>query len=996
MNKKIKNLFLAGAVIFSLAGVAVSCTDYDDDIDKLEDKTTTLETKVNDLTTKLTQAQTDIASLNTSLSTLQATVTKLQAEAATHATKTELENAVKDLEGKIATAKTEAIAEALKQAKAYADSLKALVDQALEGKVDKTTYDAQVAAFTKDINDLKDKAAEVEEDLKGVHATLDSLKKVTATNEGNIAANKENIEKNKAEIEALSAKLDAAIAKLGGKLKGLVFDAQAYVDGVPAIDVLSMDVDKIKINDQDIETEVAAGDGNASINGDVQALYYLNPSNATVTDAFKFEYLLNNGGNTPFHSTRSTASSDFKITPKFNVVKDGVLTLDLDVEGTPASAEYITIIKLQATEGSDTSIVSNEHTVYRNIFDQVLVANKNDNISENPAMNKDTYTTLDQHYRNNFYGDDTKALNAPDPKAYAPVNDNAIYNKSYEWLNNIDTTLTKGDSLNLKSIVAAHAFKGQEETELTDEQMKKLHLSWTFSLVGYKFADAGTNGSVEQEQKDYVVLNDTLLTVNADKGYSVNGRTPIIRAALKHDDDLIAVGYIKIGIKVADGDEFNPLIDMDEAKTNTFLFDCDKDSSFVIAGEDQLNSFASENGYSDLAALLKDYPNLVDKGADAGKVYMSATSDSIKWIIPMDSVWAHAGEVIARDIELQNGDGNLVIPVTLKAKVAEIVKTYDLSSAKGEYLDEYWWAEDRQDSTKFEITKFNVRVPKVNENTPDSCLFVNDLNAAFVTKEGRTVINNDPTINKVDFFFCKKDLDGNQLTFGDTTVTFTVNADTLLMVGNDTIAVIDNSGSKVPYSVLKLNKKSNVAKRLLNTDALYTFIGAKAYYCGKTNYPVTVTFDGKDHFRGDFIRPVYLRTNPEKGFVDAVDYGEEGSYIDLTDLVNPYDWRNRNFNDPAYSSYYWDYYGSFNFTVDIDKVTCDLNGADPHVAVPATIVLEQTPASWNGLTSKFGFLTYKNNGNNVSSFNLYVPVTVEYGWGQIKTAEIKVSVKGTN
>ena len=78
MNKKIKNLFLAGAVIFSLAGVAVSCTDYDDDIDKLQDKTTTLETQVKDLTTKLTQAQTDITGLKTSVSELQGAVTTLQ------------------------------------------------------------------------------------------------------------------------------------------------------------------------------------------------------------------------------------------------------------------------------------------------------------------------------------------------------------------------------------------------------------------------------------------------------------------------------------------------------------------------------------------------------------------------------------------------------------------------------------------------------------------------------------------------------------------------------------------------------------------------------------------------------------------------------------------------------------------------------------------------------------------------------------------------------
>ena len=38
MNKKIKNLFLAGALVLGFAGVAVSCTDYDDDINKLKEE----------------------------------------------------------------------------------------------------------------------------------------------------------------------------------------------------------------------------------------------------------------------------------------------------------------------------------------------------------------------------------------------------------------------------------------------------------------------------------------------------------------------------------------------------------------------------------------------------------------------------------------------------------------------------------------------------------------------------------------------------------------------------------------------------------------------------------------------------------------------------------------------------------------------------------------------------------------------------------------------
>lgn len=46
MNKKIKNLFLAGALVLGLAGVAVSCTDYDSDIDALQKQINTLDQTV--------------------------------------------------------------------------------------------------------------------------------------------------------------------------------------------------------------------------------------------------------------------------------------------------------------------------------------------------------------------------------------------------------------------------------------------------------------------------------------------------------------------------------------------------------------------------------------------------------------------------------------------------------------------------------------------------------------------------------------------------------------------------------------------------------------------------------------------------------------------------------------------------------------------------------------------------------------------------------------
>lgn len=1000
MNKKIKNLFLAGAVIFSLAGVAVSCTDYDDDIDKLQDKTTTLETQVKDLTTKLTQAQTDITSLQSSMTTLQETVKKLQAEGATHATKTELGNAVKDLEAKIAAAEKNAntytdnaVANALKEAKAYADQLKAAVDKALEGKVDVTTFNETVKRIDDAAAALEERVKAAEEGLVKVNEELDSLKKVTA-------ANGENIEKNKEAIEALDKKLDAAIALLLGKLKGIDFDSQAYVDGVPAIVVKSMDASYVKTSGEKGEEKVAA-DGDATLNADITASYFLNPSNATVTKDFKFEYIM---GDVPFFSTRSQ-SSNLSITPKFNNVKDGKLTLDLTVSGTPAAADSITKIRLKVTEGSDTSIVSNEHTIYRNVFDNVLVANK--------KANKDiTYTGVeDRHYRNNFYGDLTVSLKEADDNAYSPVSANAIWNEKYDLENNIDTVLTHGETLNLNGILAAHALKDREnrDLELSAEDMKIFHLTWKVELVDYSFKDPATATAAEQNQAEYVkIVDDSLLVVNKDKHFNSGiGRTPIIRASLLDaNKKAVAIGYIKVGIKSGFSMiDITPMLDTASKATNTFLFDCSKDSTWVMTDADQItNEIAKKNGYASTEAFLKDYPQLVDKGeATQGKVELVEVDGKLrlKWTIPMDYAWKKAGNATHRNVEFQNTDGKLVVPVALSAHIEEVAKTTNIPTtgddAKAHYIDNFWFGPDRDNTEGFDLTKFNVNVP---DQTFDStkCLFESSLNVPFKTDAEGNLVLDLPQEYTVKYFFSKEVekindvvLDGKQVKFrraaNDTTkLEASVDGTTWAV-----ISTIENGAAAPKLNVISLDKTNGLAKKLLNTDALYTYISATAYYCGKYKYPVKVTFDGKDYYRGDFIRPIYITTNATGQFTDGVNLGQAGSYLDALKLINPYDWRSYSF---AEYPDLWNYYGPIKISVDPKEIKCNLGGTN--VAVPTNIELKwETQNPWNGVVNEHGMLTYFNNGSPVTDFELYVPVTVKYGWGELKSAIITVPVKGT-
>ncbi len=217
-------------------------------------------------------------------------------------------------------------------------------------------------------------------------------------------------------------------------------------------------------------------------------------------------------------------------------------------------------------------------------------------------------------------------------------------------------------------------------------------------------------------------------------------------------------------------------------------------------------------------------------------------------------------------------------------------------------------------------------------------------------------------------------------------------------VGNvkEEIAVINNAGAGATApNTVTYNKESTIAKQLLNTGAMYTYIGATGRVCDDDTKVVTITFDNKDHFKANFIRPVNIAEQAADNFIDAVDFGEKGSFIRLEDLIAPYDWRDRYFSDYAN---YWGFYGPFKITADVDNAECDLNGT--RQAVPVTVELKANTYTTMGSgddakTSKYGFITYKNNGTKVSAFNIYVKVTVEYGWGTIKTDFITVPVSST-
>lgn len=257
-----------------------------------------------------------------------------------------------------------------------------------------------------------------------------------------------------------------------------------------------------------------------------------------------------------------------------------------------------------------------------------------------------------------------------------------------------------------------------------------------------------------------------------------------------------------------------------------------------------------------------------------------------------------------------------------------------------------------------------------------------------------------------------------------------VYTNTELKAGETVIATIDQATGVVTYA------NNEVAKKLLNCSPsvpksaaqLYANIGV-VLKAGKTdcNLVAAVASEVNPYY---FLRPLNLEAVPGKVYVDGVDAYKPEANLNVFDVFSFTDWRGEagRFVTPDYSNlWYFKYYNVKNFKVNVADVTTTLNGGtlgetklsaktekiqlfhctgdikNPQV-VPAsgldiTYSSPVTP-TWNkeqydGLSKKFGYIRYQNNGAAVSeSFMLRIPVEVTYEWGVISTT-VDVTVNPT-
>ncbi len=802
-----------------------------------------------------------------------------------------------------------------------------------------------------------------------------------ASNAGEITAVKDGSDLKLYNVRTSNGYENFSVA-LSNVLRGLVFEPFDYVDGVPAIRIQSFAynplIEKNKNFKQDITKKIE--EYTASTNTTYKSVekyvtYHVNPANANEDDLKKLKFVVKANDNFLVTRHNAPATGDFDAEAEFASFKDGILTVKVVVRGLPATDDFISVVALQTTREDGENVTSDYATVYkdRNISDF--------HIADKARWNSNSKE--DYHFRRVIFTQD----NCPKTGNQYPV----YYNEDQDG-ESCDITMKWDDkNFKVKDYVMAHWYG--EACSPADIE-KQLGFTWKFELV--KNFIIGSNGT---DQAEYVNFDETttLLTVKDVYGTSAIDRTPVIRVTVWDGKNLVKVAYIKV--KIARMAE--PMVNLEETFVfgDAFAFHCNQDS-YSVNYDYKDFSIQVLNAHG----MSKDefhtlYPKSYDINytGDVGHVveqkdWLDGTEEGthvLVWTISNDDLWKYAGKTVTNRYRYMTDNEDYYFDIILTAKIKDIQKTYDISEkgGNGKYIDNFWF-------DNYAYTKFNVNVPNPENSTDNTkCIFDVDMNTLFESANGTIKIDtkNEFTMTGIHYFFCGAH---TSIPVGGKNYSFSVNNNgTELWYGNHKIAWLENPAVNNKFTY---NKNDDVAKQLLNTGDMKVYIGAKGLFCGK--YEVNLTFRGADHFVAKVLRPVTLAGNNKTDdyFIDGVDYGEAHSYVNVDKFLNRLvDWRDRDFaNHPSF----WEYYGPFTCTFHTNSAVCNLkvDGNTAWKPIPSTIDFRYEPSPWRGMSNRFGWLTYLNNGANVDEdFYIKVDLDINYGWGTYTIEGVEILVQST-
>ena len=822
------------------------------------------------------------------------------------------------------------------------------------------------------------------------------------------------------------------VLNLNSVLRAMVFNPSHYVDGVEAIDLATykyqpLGVKKVNADDDflaDAPFYALLADG-VTVESplyfapDMKASYFLNPSNADVTEEAKdYKFLMSSAKYTDF--TRAAATSIFTVKKVEN--KDGKLNVSAKYDGeaikqleqTWTKDREMTLVALQYTK-DDATVTSDFATLTTSDYSNVHILSAKSAYTDSRAW-------LFRNATSTIYSDPaTKAVQTSSTEgSVTPVAEVKYDN---------DKGIDLRSLIRTSWFVKGHGYTTVETENATEEKVKEAGFKYSFELVGYHTGVNLTSQSAHAAiaadgytlRPQAVDDNGKQQAYGAAQTRAIIGREPLVRVILNDTvhNKIAAVAYMKIKIaeNVTTADPTQ--ITKDFADNTAFTLNCDDanpalnkkvtwyeiENKILADNEVNMSKVEFEDTYeldgpaNDLTQFDKNTINANAISPKIGKVIV--TTADVNGTMTQVLQWTMSGNEAYTHFNTADATGKK--PTSISTYVRYTLKSGKTAPNKYIYV-KFTWTPSAINLNP--VANFG-NVNKIQQ----SWYAANNLTAGTGYDEihGNVEQMGKPTSNDEFKFDIKNSLVGNKITVDDmaapydklnstvaanaqfTFVTgngFYASADGLTLYGNQAktfvIATMTADGivelAKDAETLVLLN--ANSPKELANV--LTARVAVKSSLCWGAGIKIN-----NSEFDVKFIRPISVESATAE-FTDAVATTAD---VKLT-FKN---WNGFDFTDPnrAFASTdYFDYYKVSKIELDTDKATTDLNGGKQELKkVTSLIELKYTAPTENPIqANKYGTLTYNNNGLTVGTFHITIPAKITYEWGVLNT-EVVVTVK---
>ena len=528
MKKIFKNLLALFVTGTMLAGVG--CKDYDDDINKINDR-------LDELTTgKIADIESQISSMQTTIQNLQALETRIKAledAQVTDADLQKLQDAIDAIEANYVTkdyltttlgsyATTQYVGEAIK---AVTDALGSFTtDEAIQAAIDAAKQaaitaagDACKAAFQTSFDAALAGALEDDGKIGQAFSEYDAEIKQYLTN----AIENEDGFINQAIAEQINAAVAAMMEKLSGRLTSIQVIPDLYVNGIETIELKSFKYTAWGVT-SNATTEAVDQNGATSTTAQTSTdvRYLVSPTTVTTEDIEKPSFVFEKA------QTRSTVAEQLLNVETYSV-KDGVLTVTVKkASGTEITLDrgYIYTAALGApiaekwlAEGETGTTVYSDFVALAETTVEPKIA----------ALVDDEYVCEDPDDHNHYY----ESYDAAQAAA-------AVKQVAYD------------DKLDLLTLVTGCYVDATDgAVEITKDELTAAGLEFRFALPTKPYV-LGENDS---DQQQFATIAGSTMTSKLPDGTTNNqaaiDKTPVVRVELvdvNNKDAVVDVRYFKI------------------------------------------------------------------------------------------------------------------------------------------------------------------------------------------------------------------------------------------------------------------------------------------------------------------------------------------------------------------------------------------------------------------------------------------------------------------